>query len=64
MNDEKSSPDVPARKTGSFMLRGIGLGIAIGAGAGVAMNNLPIGVACGIVIGMAIGAFIGRRKKM
>jgi len=62
MSDEKSSPDVPARKTGSFMVRGMGLGIAVGAG--VAMNNLPVGVGCGIVIGMAIGALIGRRKKM
>ncbi len=62
MSDEQQSPKLAARKTGSFMLRGIGLGIAIGAGAGVAMNNLPIGVGCGIVIGMAIGALIGRKK--
>ena len=64
MDDEQSLPEMPARNIGSFIIRGIGLGMAIGAGAGVAMNNLPVGVGGGIVVGAAIGVLIGRRKNV
>jgi hypothetical protein len=35
----------------------MGVGLALGAGAGVALDNLPIGVAVGLVPGVAMDAF-------
>lgn len=47
----------------NYMLICVGAGLAIGGGAGVLLNNIPFGVAVGLVMGVVIGAILIRRQQ-
>ncbi len=47
---------------GQFFAMGIAIEISLGVAGGVAIQNIPVGIGCGVALGVGIGSLLRKHR--